>query len=287
MVADSHKKTPIPPGNVDELLKRAKALQSRSEKSAGESEVSSKGKGVEEAIEAIKSLNAQVSYIGRFLSHSKEACLGFYRNLFLPFWRVFSPPFVFVARIYKKLWQRFAFYTDPQSGERIFSRKRSSAVMAVTLLFVLALTPTGIGSALRFVSVEPVLDSVLMLTSMKTETFYLNNSQEVDPEGNIHSVRGCRIEGLCGEKDAAYFRVLPRLSHDVWKLIRYGNPIYVPDHVVAPIAPGVNKCAVTYYGYRMTSSWLSRLLRSLELYPTMLEASCRHESVNNSAALHE
>jgi hypothetical protein len=76
--------------------------------------------------------------------------------------------------------------------------------------------------------------------------------------------------------DAAYFRVQPRLAHDVWKLVAYGNPVYVPDHIVAPIAPGLNECHVTYYGYRMTSSWIARILRSLQFYPTMLEAKCTY-----------
>jgi len=131
-----------------------------------------------------------------------------------------------------------------------------------------------LGDAVRFFTMEPLIDGVLITFTKKVETFYLNNSQEVDPEANVHSVRGCKHAGQCSEKDAVYFKVLPRLSHDVWKLVTYGNPIYVPDHVVAPIAPGVNKCEVTYYGYRMTSSWIARLMRSFQLYPTMLEATC-------------
>ncbi|HMO17245.1 MAG TPA: hypothetical protein PKA63_04455 [Oligoflexia bacterium] len=91
---------------------------------------------------------------------------------------------------------------------------------------------------------------------------------------NTHAVLGCRLREEYSESDAVYFRVKPRLSHDIWKLINYGNPIYVPDHVVAPIAPGINECSVTYYGYRMTSSWSSRLMRSMEFYPVLLETTC-------------
>jgi hypothetical protein len=115
-----------------------------------------------------------------------------------------------------------------------------------------------------------------MLVSKHTEEFFLNHSEEIDPLGNIHSVRGCRHRGECTEADAVYFRILPRLSHDIWKLFVHENPLYVPDHVVAPIAPGVNKCEVTYYGYRVTSSGIARLLRSLEVYPTLLEANCTY-----------
>jgi hypothetical protein len=58
--------------------------------------------------------------------------------------------------------------------------------------------------------------------------------------------------------------------------------VYVPDHIVAPIAPGLNECHVTYYGYRMTSSWIARVLRSLQFYPTMLEAKCTYIGGGNA-----
>lgn len=189
---------------------------------------------------------------------------------------VIGPPFSWFAAKYGKFWNRFAFSVDKQSGNRILSRKKSGLLIGLTFLAIMALTPTGIGDTIRFVTIEPLSDGILMAATLKTETFYLYSSEEVHPEQNIHSVRGCRTEGECSEKDASYFRVKPRLAHDLWKLIQYGNPIYVPDHVVAPIAPGVNKCIVTYYGYRITASWISRILRSLQVYPTMLEASCSH-----------
>jgi hypothetical protein len=149
-------------------------------------------------------------------------------------------------------------------------------VVVVTVLALSIFTNTWLGSAVRFFTVEPVVDGVLIGLSKRTETFYLTQSDEIDPENNIHSVRGCRKRGECAEVDAAYFRVQPRLSHDIWKLLMYGNPVYVPDHIVAPIAPGLNECHVTYYGYRMTSSWIARVLRSLQFYPTMLEAKCTY-----------
>jgi hypothetical protein len=149
-------------------------------------------------------------------------------------------------------------------------------VVIATVLALSVFTNTWLGSAVRFFTVEPVVDGVLIGLSKRTETFYLSQSDEIDPENNIHSVRGCRKRGECAEVDAAYFRVQPRLSHDIWKLWMYGNPVYVPDHIVAPIAPGLNECHVTYYGYRMTSSWIARVLRSLQFYPTMLEAKCTY-----------
>lgn len=185
-------------------------------------------------------------------------------------------PLASFFRLYNKLWTWFVF-----KGKRNeFSKTRATVFSTLTCCFLLALTPTKIGNFIRFFTVEPLVDSSLMLISMNEEEYFLNHSEEIDPEGNVHSVRGCINLGACGEQEAAYFRIKPRLSHDVWKLIKYGDPVYIPDHVVAPIAPGVNRCSVVYYGYRITSSWISRLMRSLQIYPIMLEANCQHVGQN-------
>lgn len=272
---------------VDALLNEAKALKSRFEKSVP-SEINQNKKlsdtgGIHETLQSV---SENLSYLRRVLVHAKEMYLGVHERFFRPVWDFIKPPLKFISRIYRRIWNRWAYVTNSQTGERILSRRKSSLLIGCTFLFVAAFTPTSIGDAVRFVTIEPVMDGFLILASKKSETFFLNNSEEIDHFRNIHAVRGCRIEGMCSEKDAVYFRVKPRLAHDVWKFIEYGNPIYVPDHVVAPIAPGVNKCKVTYYGYRMTSSWISRLIRSFQIYPTMLEASCvflgNHTSAQSS-----
>ena len=172
------------------------------------------------------------------------------------------------------MWDRYVYIESTGTAESTLSKPRAAVFSVVTILFIAMFTPTALGNAVRFFTLEPLIDASLMAVSKTTKEFYLNHSEEILPMEDIHSVRGCRKEGECREYDAAYFRVKPRLSHDVWKLFAHGDPIYIPDHVVAPIAPGVNRCQVTYYGYRMTSSWISRLMRSLQIYPVLLEANC-------------
>jgi len=229
--------------------------------------------------QSIVSIARDVSVFRTVLGNVKEAVVGFYTKVLLPVWRVVSPPIVVIFGWYAWIWRRYACVTKAETGERSVSRGRAALLISLTIAAVSAFTSTWLGEAVRFVTIEPILDASLMAASTRTETFYLSSSEEIDPDNNVHSVRGCTTSGQCAEGDAAYFRVRPRLMHDIWKLFRYGNPIYVPDHIVAPIAPGLNRCEVTYYGYRMTSSWTSRLLRSCELYPTMLEASCVHLGV--------
>lgn len=226
--------------------------------------------------DTIHEFNQNVSLIRRYASATRVVLGGLWTNVIEPIWNFFRPPALWIWRHYLSFWRRWACSTIPGTNERVLSRTRSSAVLVATFLLLSIFTNTRIGSAVRFVTVEPIADAILIGLSKRVEVFYLTQSDEIDPDNNIHSVRGCRKRGECAEVDAAYFRVQPRLAHDVWKLLTYGNPVYVPDHIVAPIAPGLNECHVTYYGYRMTSSWIARILRSLQFYPTMLEAKCTY-----------
>jgi hypothetical protein len=226
--------------------------------------------------ESLRELHENLTWLRRSVHATKQVLTGLFAHVVAPVWRIVGPPALWIGRTYRSIWRRFAYVHNTPNGEPVISRGRSSAMVVATIALLSIFTNTRLGEAVRFITVEPVVDGTLMAASLRTETFYLTQSEEIDPLRNIHSVRGCRKLGECSEIDAAYFRVAPRLSHDIWKLIVHGNPIYVPDHTVSPIAPGVNECRVTYYGYRMTSSWIARILRSLQVYPTMLEASCVH-----------
>ncbi len=262
---------PPSPSNTEALLARARRIAQGPSKEAPQKQESEGG-----IADAITELNENLTFFRKCLTTTRVVLGGLQSNVFGPLWRLVRPPIIFVARLYMRLWNRYAYSTNQETKERTLSRTRSSIIVVATVLVLSIFTNTQLGSAVRFVTIEPLADAILIGLSKRTEVFYLTQSDEIDPENNVHSVRGCRKRGECAEIDAAYFRVQPRLAHDVWKLVSYGNPVYVPDHIVAPIAPGLNECHVTYYGYRMTSSWIARILRSLQFYPTMLEAKCTY-----------
>lgn len=186
-----------------------------------------------------------------------------------------SAPFIWIAVKYKHLWDRFVY----KNGK--LSKPRAAFFSWVTILVLSMFTETWLGEAVKYATIEPISDAFLMALTYKTETFYLNTTEEIDPIHSTHSVQGCLYAETCNENDSLYFIVKHRMSHDIWKLFKYGNPIYVPGHVVAPIVPGVNECKVTYYGYQMTTSYIARLLRSLQVYPIMLEADCKYLGLEN------
>lgn len=106
----------------------------------------------------------------------------------------------------------------------------------------------------------------LLLTGT-TETIYLSAAEEIDPEADLHAIRGCRAMP-CQEADAIYFRVRPTLVHDLYALTTRGSLFY-PDYVASVVAPGVNKCEVHSYGLRIRA-----LMRGWGIYPDMLDATC-------------
>jgi len=260
---------------VEELLLRANTLSKSGQAGKGKKNtVKKKPSLIESAQEKAEQAINSVSLFPKLILDCREVFLGIYERILAPLWIIFGPPIRWIWSRYQHVWEKYAYYIDAENGERKISRSRSTALCLLFIASLSIFTPTILGNMVRFITIEPIIDTASMLISLSTEEYFLTHSEEIDSDNNIHAVRGCRFRNECTEKDSVYFRVKPRLSHDAWKLIQYGDPFFIPDHVVAPIAPGVNKCQVTYYGYRMTSSWISRIMRSLQLYPVMLEANC-------------
>ena len=107
----------------------------------------------------------------------------------------------------------------------------------------------------------------LMAVTMKHEEVFLTSAEEIDPEGEVHAIRGCRSIP-CSEADATYFRVRSTWMHDGYALLKRGHMFY-PEEVAGVVAPGVNRCQVTSYGIRMRA-----LMRGWGIYPDMLNAVC-------------
>jgi len=263
----------------DSLKERAQKLEEEAEsfsrrmKAKGRKKVPSRSDSSDGTQQAEKvSILEELGALSRFVKSTRNAMGGFWDKVIEPVYSIVAPPIVWIFNKYAAVWNRFAYKGEGE--QRVVSRSRSGILIALTLGVLLAFTPTKAGEFIRFFTVEPVIDGFMMLGSKETEEYFLNHTEEIDPDYNMHSVRGCNTLGQCREEDSVYFRVKPRLSHDIWKLVNHGDPFYIPDHVVAPIAPGVNRCQVTYYGYRMTTSWISRLMRSMQVYPVMLEADC-------------
>ncbi|RYF00589.1 MAG: hypothetical protein EOO77_33820 [Oxalobacteraceae bacterium] len=127
-------------------------------------------------------------------------------------------------------------------------------------------------TALIFVTALPVAaftyDAAMFAVTYDIEDIYLTNSQEIDPEHNLHSIKGC--EDLpCTEANSVYYRVREDHFNSIWSMLHHGHLFY-PDYVAAAVPPVVSKCHVTSYGFRFKFA-----MRQWNVYPDMLEAHCQ------------
>lgn len=160
-------------------------------------------------------------------------------------------------RIYVRLWNRWTKVDD--GGDMVFSRRRGAVMVAVTAAF-LYVVPQILDTA---------FDATLYaVTANRDETVYLISSQEIYPDYNIHTVKGCD-DLPCTDQNSFYFRVRPTWFNHLWSLWRHGW-IFFPDYVAAATPAGATKCVITSYGVRM-----KLFMRSLDIYPDLLEVSCR------------
>lgn len=155
-------------------------------------------------------------------------------------------------RWYKRaIWDRYA-----RNKEGRITQKRAATTFAATLL-VLWVLPSVIGATLQ---------GGLMALTMKREQVYLTQSEEIDPDNEVFNVRG-NTKPVSTPENALYYRVRPTLAHQLHSYAVYHTPFYAED--IASIAPGLNRCEVVSYGFRMRM-----LVRGWGIYPDMLWSSC-------------
>ena len=165
---------------------------------------------------------------------------------------------------YMRLWNKVVYKRDIHffkwklySGDGMFSRMRAGLMIIATALSFY-LIPMGLLLTYH---------TTLFVFTAQSEVVYLLNSEEVNPDEDTYSIRGC--ESLpCTEANAIYFRVRPMVFNHLYSLVTRGNLFY-PDLVAAVVSPGVNKCGTFSFGIR-----LKTLMRRGDLYPDMLDAVC-------------
>lgn len=166
------------------------------------------------------------------------------RPLVRPFWRAMR----WAWRKYAELWAWWV------AGSRV-----RGAMMILTTVWLVYAMPNLI---------ELLADTVLYAFTARTnEHVYLTMSQEIVPDRNVHSVRGCETLP-CTDQDSIYFRVRPTLFNHAWSLVHHGT-IFFPDFVAAAAPAVTTRCVITSYGVRV-----KLIMRGLDVYPDILAISC-------------
>lgn len=193
-----------------------------------------------------------------------------WQKILRPISKLFWKIGLFLFGWYKKLWS-FSVYKRNEFGDLVFSKVRAA-------FFLLITTPV------LFTSGTIALDgSIYAVTQRYNEEIYLFNASDNSFAGDDEfSVTGCEIRDIdpevgfkCDSEDTVYFRVSPTWIEHFYSIINNGN-IFYADNIAATIAPGWNVCVVDSWYFRFKT-----IYRNTNIYPKLLDASCRPVTVGN------
>lgn len=195
--------------------------------------------------------------IKKFLANSRFI-IQFLAGLHFVWDRVLGPPRRIMLKIlgrlfhwYKAKWNRYTY--DKYGG---FVYKRAGIMTTITLL-VLFMIPT-------FMSLS--FQTMMFLTTYNSERVYLFHAEEIYPDDNIWSIRGCEMVNCATE--SLYFRVAPSLFNHIWSII-YKQELFLADDIASGVPPGKTECHIISYGIR-----LKTLMKRYEIYPDALYIAC-------------
>lgn len=203
--------------------------------------------------------------LARFWYQFTTSMTVIYRRVIYPIysWGYWLFSILFWKR-FRTIWDRFVYKTD-KDGNKKFSKVNGAAIIASTAMVLV----------LAYHSLFVLFDAtVYAFTRHADEFVYLSNAEEISPDSNIFSVRGCVAPAIgesfsCGAEDSLYFRISPSNFNHVWSFFNTDTWLFYPEEVAAPIAPGWQQCTVTSYGVR-----LKFLMRNWDIYPELVSARC-------------
>lgn len=187
--------------------------------------------------------------LARFLKYVAQYLLGLtwiWQKILYPIFYNMYRCYKWLSIMYINLWHK------------VVRGRMSAGLFILATMVMVPLTPIALWTG---------VNTGAYLITGKYETIYLTSTEEINPEEDIHSVRGC--ESLpCREENSIYFRVKANMFTHAYAVITRGHLFY-PDRVASVIAPGMNVCQVSSYGIR-----LKALMRGMDIYPYMLDAVC-------------
>lgn len=210
---------------------------------------------MKKSINEIYDNGARIGVIAKLAYQFTSSATWIWSNVVWPLFKIVRWPFHKAFILYVKFfWNRFA--VDKATGKFIKVRGGVTLLLTLAFLWFAALPLVGC-----------VFDAGMYLATGRRETVYLTNSQEIDPDNNVHSAQGCYALP-CDDSNSIYYRIRASLFNEVWS-ISHGYGIFYPDYVAAAIPSAVSKCDVTSYGIR-----LKFFMRSTDIYPDLIESVC-------------
>lgn len=182
------------------------------------------------------------------------------------FWKVA----LFLFDIYKQLWSLFV-YKRNEYGDLVFSKVRAGIFLLISLPVILAAGSVAVDG------------TVFAFTFKQQEQVYLFNSNDNSfKDKEEFSVTGCEIREVdptvgfeCDSGDTVYFRVNPTWI-EYFYAVFVKQDLFYAENIASTIAPGWNVCKVDSWYFRF-----KLLYRNTQIYPKLLDASCRPLTMSN------
>jgi hypothetical protein len=227
----------------------------------------------ENAREAGTRIVKEAGIIARFLTQLVKLAFWLWRWFLNPIRGVIWSWIKVVFMIYVHAWTKYVMVTDPKTEVKRMSYFRALTMIIVTLVVLTFWYPT-------LLLVSDSIMFVLPPTSEHNESVYLFGSSDNSFADDNWSVSGCQIvpdatEFSCDVEDSLYYRIESTWFSNLYWIFVHHN-IFLPDVVGTPIAPGWNECKVNAVGIR-----LKLLVRNLQWYVNLLDATCKPIVVNN------
>lgn len=198
-----------------------------------------------------------------FIKRTMQVVHTLWDDYFSPVLGFLYPLFRWIAGVYRRVFERFAFLPDDHGERTVFCRKRSAftvVVMAcVTLLFlhqaVFRIVPYTIAFG---------YDAVAINFFSYEDTLVFSKPDWVSGEKGVLSVFACRRYPCVGQDDSVEYRIRDSVYLDVVRTLTRFEP-HDPGELAGAFLSEENKCTIKAYGVRV---------KYLHLHPYIIEATC-------------
>lgn len=249
---------------LKKLLREAQQASEQANKGLGRAEAR---KDTGNIITEAKAVREGIGFLGRMVVLCKALARGIYTAT-----KPVCDAAAGVGRWWKsKIWDRFAYKTNKETGERKISGLRAAGILTCTFAAVASITPTPVpvvgpaGDMVRDGINETLVLPALMATTGMKETIYASRDSQtsIDRLADTFQIRGSK-ELQTSDKNAVYYEVRPAFIHTMTQGALYNT------RVVASAIPAGNvaKCEVYSYGFR------SEFMLKMGFNPIIVTAKC-------------
>lgn len=203
-----------------------------------------------------------------FLHQVARSLVWIFDHFFVPVWRQVQRPALWLYYKYLDLWNRVVYKKDEYGVER-FKVSRGAGMVVSSLLagYIIII----------FINITLVFTFWYIPFSYVDEEIYLYNSLKISDGVNpissiddVYEVHGCETLP-CSDQTSVSFYVRATWFNELWAVLNHGS-LYYPQFIAGAVAPIMQKCVITSYGFRKK---LKVIVRQFDLYADLLEVkSC-------------